>query len=95
MRWNAEAVPERYVPVAEALNLDVRGRRAGTAAEAAAGAVEALTRRVGLPARLADLGVRPADLELLAEHALHDACMTTNPRAMTASDVAGVFKEAL
>jgi alcohol dehydrogenase len=95
MRCNAEAVPERYVPIAEALSLDVGRLGAGKAAEAAAAAVEELTRTVGLPARLADLGVRPSDLELLAEHALHDACMTTNPRLMTASGVAALFKEAL
>lgn len=96
IRFNAEAAPERYLPVAEALGVRPgRARGAAEVAEAAAAAVEELARTVGLPPSLGHLGVRLSHLEELADHALHDACMTTNPRAMTADDVATVFKAAL
>ncbi len=95
MRFNAAAVPERYVPIAEALGLDVRGLPVGEAGEAAAVAVEELAGKLGLPPGLASIGVQSSDLDLFAKNALDDACMTTNPRPVSADDVVALFEAAL
>jgi alcohol dehydrogenase class IV len=43
---------------------------------------------------LCELGMTKADLPLLAENALADACMLTNPRQPTASEVIGIYEKA-
>ena len=54
-----------------------------------------LNATTGITRRIAALGVRSEDLPELAEKALRDACMATNPRAMTAADVEGVLRATL
>ncbi|MFC4754547.1 iron-containing alcohol dehydrogenase [Dietzia aurantiaca] len=49
---------------------------------------------IGLPAGLADLGVRADDIPILTEHAIADLCMATNPRPATSEDIDGLYREA-
>jgi alcohol dehydrogenase class IV len=49
------------------------------AAEAAIEAVVELSRDIGIPKGLADLGVERSEFQLLAEMAMKDVCTTTNP----------------
>ena len=45
-------------------------------------AIAALNQRIGIPARLRDIGVREADLPAVAAEALHDNAHKTNPRTL-------------
>jgi alcohol dehydrogenase len=88
MRFNAETHADRYVGVASALG--VAGADAldsGTAADRVIECVEDLTRALGIPAGLHEIGVDPADFDWFALSALRDAYIATNPRPVTEDDV--------
>ncbi|MCX7742621.1 MAG: iron-containing alcohol dehydrogenase, partial [Tepidimonas sp.] len=49
-------------------------------------ALRALTERLGLPTRLSQVGVQPAQFERIIDGALADHCHKTNPRLATRDD---------
>ena len=74
MRWNLPSNPERQVLIAVAL-----GGKDGDAAQALAELVTGL----GLPARLQDVGVRRDAFPAIAEKAMGDILIASNPRPVT------------
>lgn len=72
LRWNAPACGPQLEAAAAAVGVD------GAAALIAT--IEDLTRRLGLPSRLRDVGVAEADLPAVAAHVLGDGALATNPR---------------
>jgi alcohol dehydrogenase class IV len=95
IRYNGVELPERFVPVAQAMGLDVAGMPAVETVERVAAEVRRLADEVGVPSGLGQLGVRIEDVPRLAELTLGDACLTTNPRHTDRSDVETLFKAAL
>ncbi|MBU4380127.1 MAG: iron-containing alcohol dehydrogenase [Proteobacteria bacterium] len=93
--FNLAAAPERYRRLGNALGADIPASageediRRGTL-----GAIRELKRAAGVTQTLCDLGMTRAELPLLAENALADACMLTNPRQPTASEVIGIYEKA-
>ena len=88
MRCNARDAASELARVGEAL-----GTRPD--ADAAAGAVDALRRRLGLPGRLSDVGVTEDDLSTVSETALASPLLRNNPRPLhDASDVAALYRAA-
>ena len=57
--------------------------------------LEELARQVGVPRGLAELGVRDADVPVLARNALQDACMSTNPRTADETQMQALFRAAM
>lgn len=94
IRFNAEGDADPYVDLAAAVGMPAASTPRETADRLAAH-VAAMAQRVGLPDSLTMLGVRPDDVELLARHALADACMTTNPRQPTLVQVEDLYRAAL
>ncbi|MFW0790873.1 iron-containing alcohol dehydrogenase [Gordonia sp. CPCC 205333] len=94
IRFNAETDAEPYLDLAAAIGISPAATARGTA-DLLAAEVAAMARRVELPDSLVSLGVRPDDVELLARHALADACMTTNPRQPTLVQVENLYRAAL
>ncbi len=96
IRFNGAAVPERFVPIAQAMGLPLApGAPPGEAVERVADEVRRLGDEVGVPKGLGDLGVIAADIPRLAQLTLGDACLTTNPRPASVDDVAELFRVAL
>lgn len=95
VRFNAEADPDAFVPVAMAMDLPEQTAPAPEAAEAVARRIERLCVDVGIPGGLAALGVSPDDVPRLAAGALLDACMSTNPRVADAAEIEALFRVAL
>ncbi len=94
-RFNASADPTRFVDIAEALGLDIRGLSARAAADAALAAIVALSRTVGIPSNLAAFSVvKREDFGTLADNALKDACGFTNPRTPTKEEVVAMYESA-
>ncbi|WP_046166600.1 L-threonine dehydrogenase [Chromobacterium vaccinii] len=87
--FNAAVAGERLGDVAIALGEKARST------EAAIAAIKRLAADVGIPAGLAALGVKEADIPTLAENALKDACGLTNPRKGSHQDVCSIFRAAM
>ncbi|WP_047258489.1 L-threonine dehydrogenase [Chromobacterium subtsugae] len=87
--FNAEAAGGRLGDVAVALGEEARSP------EAAIAAIRRLAADVGIPAGLAQLGVKDADIPLLAGNALNDACGLTNPRKASHEEICAIFRAAL
>jgi alcohol dehydrogenase len=88
VEWNFPAAAERYGRIAALLERGRPGR-------ALPGMLQAFGDRVGLPRGLAALGVTRSRLPELAERAMADLCMTTNPRPMSTADVIRAYERAL
>jgi alcohol dehydrogenase len=58
-------------------------------------AIRKLSKAVGIPAGLKELGVKEADLATMAENAKKDACQLTNPRTATLQQVVEIYKAAM
>ena len=83
LRFNLPVNAERQALVSEAL---------GRPGEAAADVVAALIAGLGLPGRLRDVGVKPEQLDRIAELSMHDRWIHTNPRKI---DGPAVIRELL
>lgn len=95
VRFNMDAAPDRYAKIGEAMGIDMRGTSAVERAKRIIGALEAMRVRVGVIDSLATRGVRGADLAELAAHAVDDACLVTNPRRASKSDLQAIYGDAL
>jgi maleylacetate reductase len=71
LRFNHPVNADKQARVSEAL-----GRPDEPAADVVAGLISAL----GLPTRLRDVGVKPEQLDVIAEESMHDRWIHTNPR---------------
>jgi alcohol dehydrogenase class IV len=83
MRWNLDATLEAHAEIARAMQIDAPSDE--EAARKAPEAVLEMNRRMGLPLRLRDLGVPRDALGLLAEDALGDYSVYTNPKPIHSS----------
>ncbi|MBI3001410.1 MAG: iron-containing alcohol dehydrogenase [Deltaproteobacteria bacterium] len=93
MRWNLDATLDAHAKIARAIKIDAPSEeeRARKAPEA----VLELNRKMGLPLRLRELGVPRDGLSLLAEDALGDYSVYTNPKPIrSASQVLEVLEMA-
>ncbi|QTJ68770.1 iron-containing alcohol dehydrogenase [Rhodococcus sp. ZPP] len=95
IRFNAASDAAPFVAIAAALGLEEHRGTPEEAAFAVADRVERLAREVGVPRGLGQLGVRDTDLPRLAEFALRDACMSTNPRTATHQQMVALFRTAM
>jgi alcohol dehydrogenase class IV len=95
IRYNAAAVPDRFIPLALAAGLKVQGMPAREAAEMLADYVRSLADEVGIPRGLRHLGVGEHHIGHLAMSTLRDACLSTNPRSADRRDVEALFLAAL
>jgi len=93
--YNLIACPKRFRDIAIALGQGVSGLSDLEAGEKGIAAIRRLSRAVGIPAGLVELGVREDDLEVMADNAKKDACQLTNPRTATLAQVVGMFRAAM
>ena len=94
-RFNLIAKLDRYVDIAVAMGENVEGLSKREAAEKALTAIQVLSKDVGIPANLTELGVKVEDLPTMAKNAQNDACGITNPRRPTLDDVIEIYTAAL
>jgi len=92
--FNFDAVPERYAAIADAFGLGIADL---PQAEQKARLVEALRRfriEAGVTGGLQQLGMSKADLSKLAEKAMKDPCVVTNPVQPTVQDIERIYERA-
>jgi maleylacetate reductase len=73
LRFNDPVNHDKQMRVSEAL---------GRPGEPAADVVDQLIYTLRLPTRLRDVGVKPDQLDLIAENSIHDRWIHTNPRRL-------------
>ncbi|MCG3753995.1 iron-containing alcohol dehydrogenase [Amycolatopsis sp. Poz14] len=94
MDFNAPVSAARQALLAPALEIDTKGLDEESAAAAVRAAVRALIARLGVPNRLADVGVARHHFGRLAEEALRDPVVAGNPRPAASADVLSVLEAA-
>ena len=95
MRFNKDFALDRLSWIAQILEVKNSSMSDDQAADAAADAVQRLTEDLDLPHRLRDVGVEKSDFRALAEDALQDLIVATNPRPVTSPEaVMELFEQA-
>jgi len=87
LRFNLEAVPERFRILAQTVDLDGDG-------EAFLRWLAELKQRIGIPRGPAEAGVKPTEVGRLTELAFADTCHLNNPRPCTPQDFRRLWGEA-
>src|SRR5690554_2678123 len=93
--YNFPSTEDRFRRVAEAMDIDTRGMSNAHVKKRLMERIVLLKRKVGLEARLKELGVTSSDIPYLSGYALKDPCILTNPRKSSLRDVQVVYEEAL
>lgn len=90
----AKRVNSRLKNVASLMGVDVSEMTDLEGANACIVAIKELSKSIGIPTGLKELGVDSESFELLAENALKDACGFTNPIVATLEEIIEIFKSA-
>ncbi|WP_419779068.1 alcohol dehydrogenase-like regulatory protein ErcA [Maridesulfovibrio sp.] len=95
IKTNYSYAVERYVNVAQRMGVDVTDKSNDQICDELVEAVIALRKSAGMNKSLGDLGLSREDIPQLAELALQDACMVTNPVELSQEDVEKIYEAAL
>lgn len=95
MRFNMPDAKAKYVDIAKACGVYTDGMTVDEAAEAACKAIEDLSKLVGIPQHLSELGITEADIPALADQAITDVCTPGNPREVTRDDIVALYHQIL
>lgn len=95
MEFNAPAALPKYVDIAKALGVYKDGMTQQEAADAACAEIDNLSRLVGIPTHLSELGITEKDIDALADQAIVDVCTPGNPREVTRDDIVALYKQIL
>ena len=92
MKYNKDFTGEKYRDIAKVLN--VEGAETLTIEEvrdAACAAIDQMSKDVGIPATISELGVKAEDITKIAEDALKDVCTPGNPRDTSLEDIIEIY----
>ena len=93
MKYNKEYTGEKYREIA--LVLGIKGAAEMSledVREAACGEIDRLSKAVGIPETISELGVKEADIPAIAEDALRDVCTPGNPRETTVEETIALYQ---
>lgn len=93
MKYNKEYTGEKYRDIARALGIEKASEMSLEAARhAACLEIDRLSKAVGIPATISELGVQAADIPAIAEDALRDVCTPGNPREATIEEIITLYQ---
>ncbi|MEK4526304.1 MULTISPECIES: iron-containing alcohol dehydrogenase [Paenibacillus] len=90
---NAKHVPGKFRHIAKAIGMDVKGRSDEECSDYVIEAIRQLSKEIGIPEKLSELGVKDPDVELLADNAMKDACAPGNPYQPSKDEVMELFRK--
>ena len=93
MKYNKEYTGEKYREIA--LVLGIKGAAEMSledVREAACGEIDRLSKAVGIPETISELGVKEADIPAIAEDDLRDVCTPGNPRETTVEEIIALYQ---
>ncbi len=82
MEYNLDAVADKYKLVAQALGVNTNGLSDEAAAHKASEAIWVLTKRINMPQKLRDVGVKEEGLKQVAEDAISDGSIVYNAKSI-------------
>ncbi len=94
-RYNLMSNLPKFADIAEFLGEDITGLSEHEAAERAIVAIETLSKDVGIPSGLAEMGIKEESLDEMAKFALLDGNAGSNPVKGTKEDIIQLFKNAM
>ncbi|EGP4985076.1 lactaldehyde reductase [Enterococcus faecium] len=93
MKYNKEYTGEKYREIALVLGIKgAAGMSLEDVREAACGEIDRLSKAVGIPETISELGVKEADIPAIAEDALRDVCTPGNPRETTVEEIIALYQ---
>jgi alcohol dehydrogenase len=95
VNFNYAEAPERYGKIAMAMGMEVAYLSPTETKNAILAKIDNLKREVGIVSTLGQRGTTLADIPILAQKALKDPCMVTNPRLPKLRDIEVIYEEAL
>lgn len=95
IKTNFPHAVDRYINVAQRMGVDITDKSNDLICDELVEAVIALRKSAGMDKSLGDLGLSREDIPQLAELALQDACMVTNPVELSQEDVEKIYEAAL
>jgi alcohol dehydrogenase len=93
--YNSSVAAGRLKDVAGFMGIDVSAMTDEQGAKAAIDAINALSKEIGIPSGIKELGAKEEDFDTLAENALKDACGLTNPIQATHEEIVAIFRNSL
>jgi lactaldehyde reductase len=93
MEYNAPATGEKYKEVARNMGvLNVDNMTASEYRKAAIDAVVTLSKKIGIPQKLVEIGAKEEDLSKLSKLAFNDVCTGGNPRDTSQEEILQIYK---
>ena len=92
--FNFSAAPERFRIIAEAMGLDPRGMSTSEVRAWLLDSMRGLRTALGIKDNLTSKGIRIGDIPVLADKAVLDPCLVTNPKNADKRDIQVIYEEA-
>ena len=92
MKYNKDFTGEKYRDIAKVLNVEGAETLAiEEVRDAACVAIDQMSKDVGIPATISELGVKAEDIAKIAEDALKDVCTPGNPRDTSLEEIITIY----
>ncbi|MFA5331632.1 MAG: alcohol dehydrogenase-like regulatory protein ErcA [Methanoregula sp.] len=95
IRYNYPIAGERYANIGEAMGIPVWTLSDDERCTALCNEISRLKKSLNLGHSLGEIGVKQEDVPSLADHAMHDVCMATNPRNATFEEIVALYESLL
>jgi alcohol dehydrogenase len=93
--FNYESAPDKYTKIGEAMNINMGILNLKDRKSALLKKIAELRMSAGINSTLGDLGVDKKDLDQLANNAIKDPCLATNPCEPKLEDIKAIYERAL
>jgi alcohol dehydrogenase class IV len=94
MKFNITSNPSKFAKIAEVMGENITGLNEMEAGKKSLDAVVKLSRDVGIPDNLKDVGMDISKIDKLAEDSMKSGNVFSNPRKNTIDDIKQIFKDA-
>ncbi|MFB8724877.1 lactaldehyde reductase [Enterococcus casseliflavus] len=93
MKYNKDFTGEKYREIAIVLGIEgAETMSLEDVCDAACQAIDQLSKDVGIPATISELGVKEEDIPAIAKDALNDVCTPGNPRDTTLEEIIELYR---
>lgn len=94
LKFNGEVCPDLFRNMGKVFGLDMNNLSDEAAVQTVVKAISDLSKRLGIPQTLREIGIPEEMLPQLAKQAINDACTPGNPRDVTVEDIIKIYESA-